>query len=128
MIGDFPRDENKPDKYICPENGCNLIPEILGVYCESGSIVFKCSNGHTTEIDVEEYLKLNEQRYRNAEGDNINNEGEISEADILGSKKSIKSKIELLTDIIKAHEQIIQTQELYPENYFHNQNILNIAG
>ena len=127
MIADFPGDENKPDKYICPENGCNLIPEILGAYCESGSIVFKCSNGHTTEIDVEEYLKLNEQRYRNAEGDNINNEGEISEADILGSKKSIKSKIELLTDIIKAHEQIIQTQELYPENYFHNQNILNIA-
>ena len=127
MIGDFPGDENIPDKYICPENGCNLIPEILGVYCESGSIVFKCSNGHTTEIDVEEYLKLNEQRYENAEGDNIDNEGEISEADILGSKKSIKSKIELLTDIIKAHEQIIQTQELYPENYFHNQNILNIA-
>ena len=127
MIADHPGDENIPDKYICPENGCNLIPEILGVYCESGSIVFKCSNGHTTEIDVEEYLKLNEQRYENAEGDNIDNEGEISEADILGSKKSIKSKIELLTDIIKAHEQIIQTQELYPENYFHNQNILNIA-
>ena len=127
MIADFPRDENKPDKYICPENGCNLIPEILGVYCESGSIVFKCSNGHTIEKNVEEYLKLNEQRYRNAEGDNIDNVGEISEADILESKKSIKSKIELLTDIIKAHEQIIQTQELYPENYFHNQNILNIA-
>ena len=116
------------NKYICPTGDCNLIPEIISVHAELGLIVLECSEGHRNEINVEKYFEiLKEKREKSPEGDNIDNAGEISEADVLNSKKSVENKIDLLSDIIKTHEQIIQTQELYPENYFHNQNIINIA-
>ena len=129
MIDVRPNAHNEEhNKYICPTEGCNLIPEIISVHAELGLIVLKCSDGHTNEINVENYFKkLNEKKRITPEGDDIDNAGEISEADVLNSKKSVENKIDLLSDIIKTHEQIIQTQELYPENYFHNQNIINIA-
>ena len=45
------------NKYICPEEGCDLIPRIINVHSEIGTIVMQCPNNHINDIDVEEYLE-----------------------------------------------------------------------
>ena len=123
MIGDKPKEQK------IHVNMNDLIPEIESVHT-GGLIVIKNSNGLREEINVEKFLeRFSAQMKKESAGDNINNEDEIKieESKILESRKVLTDKIDLLKDIINAYEQIIKTQEQYPENYYHNQNILNIA-
>ena len=130
MIKDKPNSLNKSDDlegYICPTEGCNLIPEIISVHSELGLIVLKCSKGHENEINVENYFNiLKEKEKIKPIGDNIDNQKEINESDAINSRDILEKKIDLISDIIQAHKQIIKTQNQYPENYFHNQNIINL--
>ena len=115
-------------KYICPIEGCKLIPEIKNVHCELGLIVLKCSGGHIKEIDVEEYFKILDDKKRiNPEGDDIENKENPSDEKVLESNNILTKKINLISDIISTHKQILDTQEEYPENYFHNKNIINLS-
>ena len=123
MIGDKPKEQK------IHVNMNDLIPEIESVHT-GGLIVIKNSNDLREEINVEKFLeRFSAQMKKKSAGDNINNEDEIKieESKILESRKVLTDKIDLLKDIINAYEQIIKTQEQYPENYYHNQNILNIA-
>ena len=120
------KEENS--EYICPIEECKLIPEIQNVHCELGLIVLKCSNGHTKEIDVKDYFKiLDKKKGINPEGDDIENKENPSDENVLESNNILTKKINLISDIISTHKQILDTQEEYPENYFHNKNIINLS-
>ena len=126
MIVISPNKTKNENKYICPTEGCNLIPEIISTHTELGLIVLKCNKGHENKIDVEDYLNFLKNNKRiNPQGDNIENQDETK---VLHSHEVISNKINLISKIIQTHQQILETQENYPENYYHNQNIINVAG
>ena len=126
MIVISPNKTKNENKYICPTEGCNLIPEIISTHTELGLIVLKCNKGHENKIDVDDYLNfLKNNKHINPQGDNIENQDETK---VLNSHEIISNKINLISKIIQTHQQILETQENYPENYYHNQNIINVAG
>ena len=136
MIADRPPDEGgkvvelevakkERDKYICYANGCNLIPEIIGAYSDIGRIVLKCSNGHINELDVEEYLKIMDSKENIAPQNN--DSGDIEQSELFDSRDIIMEKCKSLSNTIRAHKKVLNDQEKYPDNYSHNQNVINLA-
>ena len=70
------------NKYICPENGCDLIPRIISVHSEIGKIVMQCPNNHFKEIDVETYFEIiDEKAKRNIEPKESIKRGENYDSD-----------------------------------------------
>ena len=60
MISERPGDEGGQirNSYICPEEGCDFIPEVLSAHSDTGKIVFRCSKGHLNELNVEKYFQI----------------------------------------------------------------------
>ena len=116
------------NKYICPTKGCSLIPEIINVHSDLGLIVLKCFKGHINEISVENYFKkLNKKKEINPEGNNIDNEEEISEAKALDFRKVLSNKIDQISDMIFFYKKILDIQEEHSENHICNKNIINLS-
>ena len=117
------------NKYICPTKGCSLIPEIINVHSDLGLIVLKCVKGHINEISVENYFKkLNKKKEINPEGNNIDNEEEISEAKALDFRKVLSNKIDQISDMIFFYKKILDIQEEHSENHICNKNIINLSN
>ena len=131
------------NKYICPEKGCDLIPRIISVHSEIGKIVMQCPNNHFKEIDVETYFEIiDEKARRNIEpkenvkrGENydsdssdkgtlISNNGNNENKD----EKIIEEKNKDISNIIRAYNRLLLTQENQPGNYLHNQNLINLGS
>ena len=112
-------------KYICPEENCNLIPEILFINSDIGKIVLKCRNNHEKIMDVEDYLKILDEKKDiiPIEAPDINAQNVTEE-----SRKLIEEKSKDLSSIINTHIKILNLQEEKPENYFHNQNVINLGN
>ena len=123
--------ENMRDKYICPEKGCDLIPEIESVNSDICRIVFKCKNGHIKDVNITEYfntLKEKKKKEPIEPEEYDNNESDESDERILqSSKDTIKTKNKDISNIIKAHNKILDIQEEHPDNYYHNQNVINLG-
>ena len=119
------------NKYVCPEEGCNLIPEIIKT-TDLGKIFLRCGNNHKKIIDVKYYLKkidekkkkknFNPKEAKNIPKNNSNND------DFENSKETLTEKSKDLSNIIKTHIKILDLQEKKQENYFHNQNVINLGN
>ena len=118
------QNSQKRYKYICPENNCNLIPEILNINSDIGKIVLKCGNNHLKIMDIEDYFKIIDEKENLTPvgASNVNAPSEIE-----SSKKLIDGKSKDLSSIIKAHKKLLNLQEEKPDNYFHNKNIINLG-
>ena len=119
------------NKYVCPEEGCNLIPEIIKT-TDLGKIVLSCGNNHKKIMDIEDYLKkidekkkkknFNPKESKNVPKNNSNND------DFENSKETLTEKSKDLSNIIKTHIKILDLQEKKKDNYFHNQNVINLGN
>ena len=129
------------DQYLCPKEGCKCIPHISSAHCDTGIIVMKCEKGHPFEIDVEEYMeKMDKKINKNSEDefykrdenyiyDNnhiISNNPPNNENDPLINR--IKEKNKVISNIIRAYNQLLLIQEDRPDNFLHNQNLINLAN
>ena len=112
-------------KYVCPEKNCNLIPEIISANSDIGIIVLKCEKHGKKEIDVEKYLKILDGKTNAIPPSTDFDVPE--EKDLESSRKLILDKSKDLSSIIKAHIKILDSQEKNPDNYFHNQNVINLG-
>ena len=112
-------------KYVCPEKNCNLIPEIISANSDIGIIVLKCEKHGKKKIDVEKYLKILDGK-TNAIAPSTDFDVP-EEKDLESSRKLILDKSKDLSSIIKAHIKILDSQEKNPDNYFHNQNVINLG-
>ena len=127
MINDNENNIKNRYKYICPYYNCQLIPEVLNVHSESGTILLKCDRGHLSELDILEYSKiLDEKDHLNPEYFG-NEDFESRENDIINSsrKKIIEKEKELL-NIIKFNKLILKAQNVSPNNYNYSENLINI--
>ena len=120
--------EIKQKLYICPFPKCDLIPEILNVYSDTGLIVLKCSKGHICEIDVLEYFKILEEKINISDID-INNfdNSERNEMFISSYTNTIIKKEKKIEDIIKFNELVLALNNTNPKNFSFNQNLINIG-
>ena len=129
------------DQYLCPEEGCECIPHISSAHCDTGIIVMECDKGHSFAIDVEEYMeKMDKKINKNSEDefykrdenyiyDNnhiISNNPPNNENDPLINR--IKEKNKVISNIIRAYNQLLLIQEDRPDNFLHNQNLINLAN
>ena len=129
------------DQYLCPEEGCECIPHISSAHCDTGIIVMECDKGHPFEIDVEEYMeKMDKKINKNSEDEfykrdenyiydnnhNISNNPPNNENDPLINR--IKEKNKVISNIIRAYNQLLLIQEDRPINFLHNQNLINLAN
>ena len=137
LLNLFVRTKTQRNKYICPQKGCYLIPRIISVHSDTGRIVMQCPNNHLDEKNVEDYLKIldekkdlepkeHERRIENYDKDKSNKETLITE------KKSneiniIEEKCKDISNIIRAFNQLLLAQENQPDNYLHNQNLINLG-
>ena len=128
--------EIERDEYICPFQGCNCIPEIERVYCDIGRIIFHCKRNDKIELDVEEYFKILDGGQKIKTKRNITNNANINldsinnfdNKDVLSSREVLLEKNKDLCNIIRALNQVVDTQEKHPENYLHNKNVLNMGN
>lgn len=129
------------DQYLCPEEGCECIPHISSAHCDTGIIVMECDKGHSFAIDVEEYMeKMDKKINKNSEDEfykrdenyiydnnhNKSNNPPNNENDPLINR--IKEKNKVISDIIRAYNQLLLIQEDRPDNFLHNQNLINLAN
>ena len=109
--------------FVCPY--CNKTPTISSIHTGSGKIVIECgckTKDNKRIWDVEEYIqKLEENKNINAYDFKKSNETEKT------SKDKITNKIRNISDIIRTYQLILLTQQKYPNNYYHNQSIINLA-
>ena len=109
--------------FVCPY--CNKTPTISSIHTGSGKIVIECgceTKDNKRILDVEEYIqKLEENKNINAYDFKKSNETEKT------SKDKITNKIRNISDIIRTYQLILLTQQKYPNNYYHNQSIINLA-
>ena len=133
MIDERPADEggqnldiNEKDErnsYICPEEECNLIPEVLSAHCDVGRIVLRCNKGHLKELTVEEYFEILEKKKDIIpQSDSYDIPGQNNAINL---RKTILDKIKSLSNIIAAYLHIFKAQDQYPKNYYHIQNLVN---
>ena len=135
------------NKYICPEEGCDLIPRIINVHSEIGTIVMQCPNNHINDIDVEEYLeKIDKKMKQNIEpkervkilesydydssdkGGTLISNNENNKTNESEDAKIIEEKNKDISNIIRAYNRLLLTQENQPDNYLHNQNLINLGN
>ena len=109
--------------FVCPY--CNKTPTISSIHTGSGKIVIECgckTKDNKRIWDVEEYIqKLEENKNINAYDFKKSNETEGT------SEDKITNKIRNISDIIRTYQLILLTQQKYPNNYYHNQSIINLA-
>ena len=109
--------------FVCPY--CNKTPTISSIHTGSGKIVIECgceTKDNKRILDVEEYIqKLEENKNINAYDFKKSNETEKTSDD------KITNKIRNISDIIRTYQLILLTQQKYPNNYYHNQSIINLA-
>ena len=133
MIGERPADEggqnldindkDERNSYICPEEECNLIPEVLSAHCDVGRIVLRCNKGHLKELTVEEYFEILEKKKDIIpQSDSYDIPGQNNAINL---RKTILDKIKSLSNIITAYLHIFKAQDQYPNNYYHIQNLVN---
>lgn len=131
------RTKTQRNKYICPQKGCNLIPRIISVHSDTGRIVMQCPNNHLDEKNVEDYLKIldekkdlepkeHERRIENYDKDKSNKETLITETKS-NEINIIEEKCKDISNIIRAFNQLLLAQENQPDNYLHNQNLINLG-
>ena len=119
-----PQEEKKYNKYVCPADGCDLIPEILKANSDIGKIVLKCRNNHIMELNIDKYFEILEKK-QNVEPKDSEVEGQY---ELEESKNKLEEKCEDLSNIIKTHRKLLELQKEKPENYFHNQNVINLGN
>ena len=119
-----PQEEKKYNKYVCPADGCDLIPEILKANSDIGKIVLKCRNNHIMELDIDKYFEILKKK-QNVEPKDSDVEGEY---ELEESKNKLEEKCEDLSNIIKTHRKLLELQKERPENYYHNQNVINLGN
>ena len=126
MINDEKGIRNR-NKYICPYAHCQLIPEVLNVHSESGTILLKCDRGHLSELDILEYTKiLDEKNHLNPEY-YANDDFDTGENDIItSSRDKILKKEKELMNIIKFNQLILSAQNVSPNNYNYSENLINL--
>ena len=131
------RTKTQRNKYICPQKGCYLIPRIISVHSDTGRIVMQCPNNHLDEKNVEDYLKIldekkdlepreHERRIENYDKDKSNKETLITETKS-NEINIIEEKCKDISNIIRAFNQLLLAQENQPDNYLHNQNLINLG-
>ena len=131
------RTKTQRNKYICPQKGCYLIPRIISVHSDTGRIVMQCPNNHLDEKNVEDYLKIldekkdlepreHERRIENYDKDKSNKETLITE-NKSNEINIIEEKCKDISNIIRAFNQLLLAQENQPDNYLHNQNLINLG-
>lgn len=131
------RTKTQRNKYICPQKGCYLIPRIISVHSDTGRIVMQCPNNHLDEKNVEDYLKIldekkdlepkeHERRIENYDKDKSNKETLIAETKS-NEINIIEEKCKDISNIIRAFNQLLLAQENQPDNYLHNQNLINLG-
>ena len=111
------------NSYICPEKGCDLIPEVLSAHSDTGKIVFRCSKGHLNELNVEKYFQILDEKkdiIPKGEGYNIKKQNDPN-----SFRPILLEKIKSLSNIILVYLHIYKVQEQYPKNFYHIQNLIN---
>ena len=137
LLNLFVRTKTQRNKYICPQKGCYLIPRIISVHSDTGRIVMQCPNNHLDEKNVEDYLKIldekkdlepkeHERRIENYDKDKSNKETLITETKS-NEINIIEEKCKDISNIIRAFNQLLLAQENQPDNYLHNQNLINLG-
>ena len=128
--------EIERDRYICPFQGCDCFPEIKRVYSDISRIIFHCNKNGLIELDIDEYFKILDGGEKIKAKRNIGNNGNnnldsinnFDNRDILSSREILLDKNKDLCNIIRALNQLVDTQEKHPENYLHNKNVLNMGN
>jgi hypothetical protein len=92
----------------------------------------KCDKEHSFEIDVEEYMEKmdikinkNTEKEYHKRNENYNSDVNNNEDDPLIEK--IKEKDKDISNIIRAYNQLLLAQENQPDNFLHNQNLINLS-
>ena len=129
MISERPGDEGgqKRNSYICPEEGCDLIPEVLSAHSDIGRIVLRCSKGHINELNVEKYFQILDEKkdiIPKDDGYNIHNIDISNAFDY--SRKYLMDKQKDIFDVISFNLSILKEQEKNPNNFYCYENLINI--
>ena len=131
---------NVRDQYLCPKEGCKCIPHILSAHCDTGIIVMKCDKEHSFTMDVEEYMEIMDKKInKNSEDechkriedyvyDNNNKSNNPPNNEDDSYINIFKEKNKNISNIIRAYNQLLLTQEDQPDNFLHNQNLINLAN
>ena len=134
------RIKTERNKYICPKKDCYLIPQIISVHSDIGRIVLQCPNNHFYETSVEEYLKILDEKRdiepkekekicEKYDGDDVDKSSKASliSGNTNNETNIIEEKSKDISNIIRAYNQLLLAQENQPDNYLHNQNLINLG-
>ena len=122
---------------------CHKERKILKFYTELAKIKLICKNKKCKEKDEEETLDLDEliedkflekpSEYENKDeedqkilNENANNRDLVSD-ESKPHKKTLKDKIIMLSNIIRANQLVLETQEKHPNNYYHILSLENLG-
>ena len=126
---------------ICSK--CHKERKILKFYTDLAKIKLTCKNQDCTEKDKKETLDLDEliedkflekpSEYENKDeegqkilDENANNRDLVSD-ESKPHKKTLKDKIIMLSNIIRANQLVLETQEKHPNNYYHILSLENLG-
>ena len=122
---------------------CHKERKILKFYTDLAKIKLICKNKKCKEKDEEETLDLDEliedkflekpSEYENKDeenqkilDENANNRDLVSD-ESKPHKKTLKDKIIMLSNIIRANQLVLETQEKHPNNYYHILSLENLG-
>ena len=122
---------------------CHKERKILKFYTDLAKIKLTCKNQDCTEKDKKETLDLDEliedkflekpSEYENKDeedqkilDENANNRDLVSD-ESKPHKKTLKDKIIMLSNIIRANQLVLETQEKHPNNYYHILSLENLG-
>ena len=126
---------------ICSK--CHKERKIIKFYTDLAKIKLICKNKKCKEKDEEETLDLDEliedkflekpSEYENKDeedqkilNENANNRDLVSD-ESKPHKKTLKDKIIMLSNIIRANQLVLETQEKHPNNYYHILSLENLG-
>ena len=122
---------------------CHKERKIIKFYTDLAKIKLICKNKKCKEKDEEETLDLDEliedkflekpSEYENKDeedqkilDENANNRDLVSD-ESKPHKKTLKDKIIMLSNIIRANQLVLETQEKHPNNYYHILSLENLG-
>ena len=122
---------------------CHKERKIIKFYTDLAKIKLTCKNQDCTEKDKKETLDLDEliedkflekpSEYENKDeedqkilDENANNRDLVSD-ESKPHKKTLKDKIIMLSNIIRANQLVLETQEKHPNNYYHILSLENLG-
>ena len=122
---------------------CHKERKIIKFYTDLAKIKLICKNKKCTEKDKKETLDLDEliedkflekpSEYENKDeedqkilDENANNRDLVSD-ESKSHKKILKDKIIMLSNIIRANQLVLETQEKHPNNYYHILSLENLG-